>query len=109
MLKFKIRKGDKVTIITGRDKGKQGRVLSVLRSKNKVVVSGINIVKKHTKPTQFSEGGIISKELPIDISNVAHIDPKSGFATKVSFKFLEDGSKVRVAKKSGEVICEEGQ
>ena len=72
-------------------------------------MSGINLVKKHTKASQTSEGGIISKELPIHISNIAHVDPKTGSHTKVGFKILEDGSKVRVAKKSGEIIAKEGK
>lgn len=109
MIKLKVKKGDEVIVITGKYKGKKGKILKVFSEKNKVVVSGINLVKKHTKPTQVSEGGIITKELPIDISNVAHVDPKTGNPTKVAFKFLEDGSKVRIAKKSGEIIGKEGK
>lgn len=109
MIKLKVKKGDEVIVITGKYKGKKGKILKVFPEKNKVVVSGINLVKKHTKPTQVSEGGIITKELPIDISNVAHVDPKTGNPTKVAFKFLEDGSKVRIAKKSGEIIGKEGK
>ena len=109
MIKLKVKKGDEVIIITGKYKGKKGKILKVFPEKNKIVVSGINLVKKHTKPTQVSEGGIITKELPIDISNVAHVDPKTGNPTKVAFKFLEDGSKVRIAKKSGEIIGKEGK
>ncbi|HJD62644.1 MAG TPA: 50S ribosomal protein L24 [Rickettsia endosymbiont of Degeeriella rufa] len=109
MIKLKVKKGDEVIVITGKYKGKKGKILKVFPEKNKIVVSGINLVKKHTKPTQVSEGGIITKELPIDISNVAHVDPKTGNHTKVAFKFLEDGSKVRIAKKSGEIIGKEGK
>lgn len=109
MIKLKVKKGDEVIVITGKYKGKKGKILKVFSEQNKIVVSGINLVKKHTKPTQVSEGGIITKELPIDISNVAHVDPKTGNPTKVAFKFLEDGSKVRIAKKSGEIIGKEGK
>lgn len=104
MIKLKVRKGDEVLVVTGKDKGKKGKILRVLPKLSKVIVSGINLVKKHTKPTQHQDGGIIQKELPLHISNVAHIDPKNGKATKISFKTLEDGTKVRVAKKSGEII-----
>lgn len=109
MIKLKVKKGDEVIVITGKYKGKKGKIVKVFPEQNKIVVSGINLVKKHTKPTQVSEGGIITKELPIDISNVAHVDPKTGNPTKVAFKFLEDGSKVRIAKKSGEIIGKEGK
>lgn len=108
MVKLKIKKGDLVVVIAGKDKGKKGNVLRVLLQDSRVVVSGINVVKRHTKPTRTSEGGIISKELPIHVSNVAHVDPKSGSATKVGFKVLQDGSKIRFAKKSGENIVVEG-
>lgn len=100
----KVKKGDKVVILAGRDKGKEGEVLSVIPAENKVVVSGVNVVKRHTRPSQTNAGGIISKEAAIDASNVALIDPKDGKATKVGFKVLEDGKKVRFAKRSGEVI-----
>lgn len=109
MIKLKVKKGDEVIVITGKYKGKKGKIFKVFPEKNKIVVSGINLVKKHTKPTQVSEGGIITKELPVDISNVAHVDPKTGNPTKIAFKFLEDGSKVRIAKKSGEIIGKEGK
>ena len=101
---MKIKKGDQVIVITGRDKGKTGEVTKAMPKENKVLVSVINLVKRHTKPTQENAGGIISKELPIHVSNVALIDPKSGKATRVGIKVEKDGSKVRVAKKSGEVI-----
>lgn len=109
MIKLKVKKGDEVVVITGKHKGKKGKILKVFPEDSKVIVSGVNLVKKHTKPNQMSEGGIITKELPIHISNIAHIDPKTGNPTKVAFKFLEDGSKVKVAKKSGEVIGKEGK
>ncbi|WP_316355005.1 50S ribosomal protein L24 [Candidatus Trichorickettsia mobilis] len=109
MLKLKIRKGDSVVVIAGKDKGKQGKVLKIFPKDNKAIVAGINIVKKHTKPTQLSEGGIIAKELPINISNVSHIDPKTNLPTKIAIKVLQDGSKVRIAKRSGETIVEEGK
>ena len=103
-VKFKIRKGDTVVVCSGRDKGKQGTVLSVVKDAGKLFVKGVNVVKRHTKQTQTSDGGIIEKELPIHISNVALVDPKDGSATKVGFKFLQDGTKVRYAKKSGETL-----
>jgi len=100
---MKIKKGDQVIVITGRDKGKTGEVIQAMPKDSKVVVRGINLVKRHTKPTQENAGGIVSKEQPIHVSNVALIDPKSGKATRVGIK-VENGQKVRVAKKSGEVI-----
>ncbi|WP_341756205.1 MULTISPECIES: 50S ribosomal protein L24 [unclassified Candidatus Tisiphia] len=109
MIKLKIKKGDEVIVITGKNKGKRGKVLKVFPEQNRAIVSGVNIARKHVKPSKTSEGGIVSKELSIDISNVAHIDPKTGNPTKIAFKFLEDGSKVRVAKKSGEIISKEGK
>lgn len=102
--KVKIKKGDQVFAIAGRDKGKKGEVLKVLPEDNRAVVSGINIVKKHQKATQAGPGGIVQKELPIHISNLAIVDPKSGEASKVGYKTLDNGDKVRVARKSGEVI-----
>lgn len=101
-VKFKIRKGDTVIVRTGRDKGKKGEVLSVVKEDAKVFVKGINVVKRHTKPSQTNTGGIIHKELPIHISNVALLDPKDGSPTKVGFKIQKDGTKVRYAKKSGD-------
>lgn len=103
--KFKIKKGDQVVVLTGKDKGAKGEVTQILTSESRVVVSGVNKVKKHQKPTQFSAGGIVEKELPIHISNVAVADPKDGSATRVGYKTLKDGKKVRVAKKSGEEIA----
>jgi large subunit ribosomal protein L24 len=102
--KLKIRKGDKVVVIAGKDKGKKGEVLQVLVTDSRVKVSGVNIVKHHTKAGAGGAGGIVQSERPIHISNVAIADPKSGEATKVGFKVLKDGKKVRVAKKSNEVI-----
>ena len=104
MLKLKLKKGDKVIVIAGKDKGKTGEITKVLVKESKVLVSGINMVKRHTKPTQENAGGIISKEMPIHISNVAFIDPKTSKATRLGFKVDKDGRKVRVAKKSGEVV-----
>ena len=102
--KLKIKKGDQVVILTGRDKGAKGEVLSVLTDERRVVVQGVNVVTKHQKPTQVSPGGIQKKELPIHVSNVALADPKTGKATRVGYKVLKDGKKVRVAKKSGETV-----
>lgn len=102
--KFKIKKGDSVVVRTGKDKGKSGEVLGMLRSENKALVSGINMVKRHQRQSQTQEGGIISKEAPIHISNLALQDPKDGKATRVGYKTLDDGRKVRVAKRSGEQI-----
>ena len=103
---MKIRKGDRVKVIAGRSKGKVGDVLRVLPAEQRVVVSGVNVVKRHTKPSRTNEGGIIEREAAIHISNVALLDPKStdDKPTKVGFKFLEDGRKVRFARASGETI-----
>jgi large subunit ribosomal protein L24 len=100
----KIKKGDTVIVLTGRDKGRTGEVLKVLPDDNRVLVDGVNLVKKHKKASPTSAGGIETMAAPMHISNVAHKDPKSGKATRVGFKFLEDGTKVRFAKASGEVI-----
>ena len=100
----KIRKGDRVIVTTGRDKGKKGEVLKVFSADARALVSGVNVVKRHQRQTQRQQGGIVNKEAPVHLSNLAHIDPKSGEATRVGFKVLNDGRKVRVAKKSGEVI-----
>ena len=99
----KIKKGDKVVVLAGRDKGKSGEVLQVLPKDARAVVRGVNLVKKHTKQSAQSEGGIISKEATIDLSNIAIADPKDGKATRVRFE-EQDGKKVRVAVKSGEKI-----
>jgi large subunit ribosomal protein L24 len=103
-LKLKIKKGDKVVVISGRDKGKSGEVLRVVREDNRAVVQGVNMVKRHTRPRPGEPGGIVEKEAAIHISNIAHIDPKSNRPTRVGYKFLEDGRKVRFAKRSGEVL-----
>jgi len=103
-VKFKIRKGDKVIVRAGRDKGKRGDVLKVLPAEHRVIVQGVNVVKRHTKPSQQGPGGIVEKEASIHMSNIAHVDPKDDGATRVGFKFLDDGRKVRYAKRSGEVI-----
>jgi large subunit ribosomal protein L24 len=99
-----IKKGDRVVVTTGRDKGKKGEVLKVFPKETKALVSGVNVVKRHQRQTQTQAGGIVTKEAPIHLSNIAHVDPKSGGATRVGFKILGDGRKVRFAKKSGEVI-----
>ncbi len=100
----KIKKGDRVIVTTGRDKGKKGEVLKVFPKENRAIVSGVNTMKRHQKQTQRAQGGIVNKDLPINLSNLAHIDPKSGEATRVGWKVLGDGRRVRFAKKSGEVI-----
>ena len=100
----KIKKGDRVIVTTGRDKGKKGEVLRVLADENRAVVSGVNVVKKHQKQTQRDQGGIVNKEAAINMSNLAHVDPKDGSATRIGWKELKDGRLVRFAKKSGEVI-----
>ena len=104
-VKLKIRKGDRVVVITGRDKGKQGEVLKVLLKESRVIVSGVNVAKRHTRPSAADpSGGILDKELSIHVSNVSHLDPKSGKPTRVGFKVLQGGRKVRVARRSGETI-----
>lgn len=101
----RIRKGDTVVVTTGRDKGKRGEVLRVLTQESRVLVQGVNMVKRHTRQSATSAGGILEKEAPIHLSNVAHIDPSgSNEATRIGFKTLDDGRKVRFAKRSGEVI-----
>ena len=101
----KIKKGDKVVVLAGKDKGRTGQVRAVLPAAGRALVEGVNLVKKHTKPSaQNAEGGIISKEASIDLSNLAIADPKDGKPTRVGFKVLEDGRKVRFAKRSGDVI-----
>ena len=100
----KIRKGDKVIVLNGRDKGRTGEVTSVNPTARRAIVQGVNIVKRHTRQTAQTEGGILSKEAPIDLSNLAIADPKTGKPTRVGFKILDDGRKVRVAKRSGDLI-----
>ena len=101
----KIKKGDRVQILTGRDKGKRGEVLAVNPTENRALVQGVNLVKRHRKPQGMNQpGGIQEKEAPIHLSNLALIDPKSDKPARVGFRLLEDGKKVRVAKPSGEVL-----
>ena len=102
--KLKIKKGDKVVVITGRDKGKTGEVKQVLPSENRVVVDGVNMVKRHTAPSAGNAGGIVEKEASIHLSNVAYVDPKTDKPTRIGYKTLDDGRKVRFAKRSGEII-----
>ena len=104
MIKLKIKKGDNVVVVSGRDKGRTGEVLRVFPAEGRVLVQGVNMAKRHTKPRMGEPGGILEKELPLHISNVAHIDPASGKPTRVGYKFLGDGRKVRFARRSGEVI-----
>ena len=98
------KKGDKVVVRTGRDKGKTGEVLRVLPKDGRVLVQGVNMVKRHTRADRNQAGGIVDKEAGVHVSNLAHLDPKTDKPTRIGFKFLEDGRKVRYAKKSGEVI-----
>jgi large subunit ribosomal protein L24 len=100
----KIKKGDKVIVTAGRDKGKKGEVLKVFPKEERALVAGVNMVKRHQKQSQSQQGGIISKEGPVHLSNLAHVDPKTGGATRIGWKELGDGRRVRFAKKSGEVI-----
>ena len=97
----KIRKGDKVIVLTGRDKGRTGEVIRVMRSEDRALVRGVNLVKRHQRQTPTQEGGIVSKEASIHLSNLAIADPQDGKATRVGFKILPDGRKVRFAKRSG--------
>jgi len=100
----KIKKGDKVVVTTGRDKGRTGEVLRVIPKEERAVVQGVNMVKRHQRQTQAQEAGIISKEATIHLSNLAYADPRDGKPTRVGFKILEDGRKVRFAKRSGDLI-----
>lgn len=100
----RIKKGDRVVVLTGKDKGRSGEVLQVNPSKARVIVSGVNMVKRHTAPSQTTAGGIVEKEASLHVSNVAHADPKDGKPTRVGFKMLDGDRKVRFAKRSGEVI-----
>jgi large subunit ribosomal protein L24 len=104
MAKLKLKKGDSVVVLTGRDKGKTGSVLRALPEENKVIVQGVNVAKRHTRQSPTSQGGIVEKELPIHVSNVAFVDPKTSKPTRVGFKTIDGGKKVRVARRSGEVI-----
>ena len=104
MPKMKIKKGDNVVVISGRDKGKSGEVLRVLPTERRLIVQGVHVARRHTKPRMGDPGGIVDKELTIHVSNVAHVDPQSGKPSRIGYKTLEDGRKVRVARRSGEVI-----
>jgi len=100
----KIKKGDKVVVLSGKDKGRTGEVLSVQPKEDKALVRGVNMIRRHQKQSQSEQGGIITKEAPIHLSNLAIADPKDGKPTRVGFIFQKDGKKVRVPKRSGEVI-----
>jgi len=104
MAKLKIRKGDHVVLRAGKDKGKGGEVLKVMLAENRALVQGVNMIKRHQRQTQQQSGGIITREAPVHISNLALEDPKDGKPTRVGFKILKDGRKVRFARRSGEVI-----
>jgi large subunit ribosomal protein L24 len=104
MTKLKIKKGDNVVVISGRDKGKQGAVLRVFPAESRVIVQGVHVAHRHTRQSMGNPGGIVDKELTIHVSNVAHLDPASGKPTRVGYKVLEGGRKVRVARRSGEVL-----
>ena len=104
MAKLKIKRGDHVVVITGKDKGKKGEVLKVMPEENRAIVKGVAMVRRHQRQTPSQEGGIIAKEAPIHISNLAIEDPKDGKPTRAGYKFLKDGRKVRFARRSGEVI-----
>ncbi|HKZ96845.1 MAG TPA: 50S ribosomal protein L24 [Hyphomicrobiaceae bacterium] len=106
MASLKIKKGDHVIVVTGRDKGKHGEVIEVRPKEQRALVRGINVVRRHQRQSASQEGGIVSKEAAIHISNLALEDPKDGKPTRVGFKILKDGKKVRFAKRSGEVIAE---
>ena len=101
---MKIKKGDMVSVVAGKDKGKTGKVTKILTKKAKAFVEGINLVKKHTKPSQTNKGGIETVEMPIHLSNLMMLDPKTNKPSRVGFKFLEDGKKIRFLKKSGETL-----
>ncbi len=103
--KMKIKKGDQVVVVTGKDKGAKGEVLEILTAVRRVVVQGVNVVKKHRKPSQLNpKGGIESIEKSVHVSNIALVDPKEDKPTRVGYKTLKDGKKVRVAKRSGETV-----
>jgi len=103
-VKCKIKKGDQVVVTTGREKGKTGEVIEVRPSESRVIVQGVNMVTKHVRPSQTNAGGIEKKEAPLHISNVAHVDPESGKPTRVGFEINKDGSKTRIARRSGKAI-----
>lgn len=107
--KTNLKKNDKVLVLSGKDNGKSGKIMKIIRDNNKAIVEGVNIIKKHQKPTPTSSGGIIEKEAPIDLSNLMIICPKCTEGTRISRKILEDGSKVRICKKCGEEIPEDNK
>jgi large subunit ribosomal protein L24 len=100
----KIRKGDKVIVLAGRDKGRSGEVIEVRPSESRALVRGVNMVRKHQRQTAALQGGIVSKEAPVHLSNLSIADPKDGKPTRIGFKILKDGRKVRIARRSGEAI-----
>ena len=100
----RIRKDDEVLVLSGREKGKRGKVLRVYADRDRALVQGVNMIKRHTRPSAGQPGGIVEKEAPLHVSNLAHVDPGGGGPTRIGFRRLEDGRKVRFAKKSGEVI-----
>lgn len=102
--KLKLKKGDEVIVIAGKEKGKKGKIVKVIPSERRVIVDGVNKMKRHTKPSRTGAGGIVEKEAPLHASNVMLLDPKTGKGTRVGYKTLADGKKVRVARKSGEVV-----
>jgi large subunit ribosomal protein L24 len=102
----RIKKGDQVVVLAGRDKGKKGEVIRVMLQEGRALVRGVNMVRRHQRQTPNQEGGIVSKEASVHLSNLALEDPKDGKPTRIGFKTLADGSKVRFAKRSGEVIAE---
>lgn len=102
--RIRLKKGDKVVVLTGKDKGQRGEILKMLRPKNKAIVQGVNMVKRHTAPSQTGPGGIIEKELPVHLSNLAIEDPKDGKPTRIGIRTLKDGTRERFARRSGEAI-----
>ena len=102
--KFKVKKGDEVVVIAGKEKGKKGKVVQVITDSSRVVVGGVNMMKKHTKPSRTGAGGMVEKEASLHVSNVALIDPKSGKPTRAGYKIAADGTKTRIARKSGEAV-----
>ncbi|HZA67068.1 MAG TPA: 50S ribosomal protein L24 [Geminicoccaceae bacterium] len=102
--KLRIKRGDRVVVTTGRDRGREGEVLRVMPKEDRLIVQGVNMVKRHQRPSASHPGGIVTKEASIHISNVAHVDPDGGRPTRVGYKILDDGRKVRFAKRSGEII-----
>ena len=104
MAKLKIKKGDNVVVISGRDKGRSGEVLRVIPAESRLIVQGVHMARRHTKPRMGDPGGIVEKEATIHVSNLAHIDPQTNKPTRIGYKLLDGGRKVRIARRSGEVI-----